>query len=198
MARSARNKASKKDGSQNERRWIDRLITVAVAILAVIGGYIAAQFDAKEDREKEAREIQAQVYREYLKSTVLYRDSSYRAWKDYDRYLNKKINYETFRPVLKAWEDARRNYQDNVDQVSVHGSLEAQQAGEKISSSMLPSLEGTHVNNIPPSSFEKAKQTKKNADPGPDYAKFSEGYRDFVYRFCVDVAPVDDPQCTQG
>lgn len=193
----AGSKKGKKDEPAKERHWLDRSINVGVALIGLVGGYLLAQLDIGEDHEKESREAQIQVYRDYLKSAALYRDSSYRALKDFQYYRKHKTPYATVQPSLKVWEDARRSYQDNSDQIDVYGSEGARRARDTISTSLLPSLGGVQIDDLPPSTAEKVSKNKKmTAAPGPDYVEFSNGYRDFVYHFCKDVSPLEEPNCT--
>lgn len=153
--------------------------TVAVAYLGLHSTREDRSIAVAEDHQTEIRGKRSDFYATYLHAATVYRDVTHRTMLALAARKEAKAPYATVAPELRAFDDARRAYQDQRTLVATYGSVAAWQAQQKIAESL-------------PRAFGTVTVTE------PDYAKFSDGYRAFVAEFCKDVNPDTQPDCTQA
>lgn len=136
----------------------------------------STQQGAGEQRAKETREKVSQVYADYLKAATTYRDRTFAAA---DAIASQQAAHKPYRAnstALSEFNDARRAYQDRINQIAIYGSPEAWKAHELIASAMPPALGVVYVKR-------------------PSLGAFSKGYREFVAVFCKEAGATPKQGC---
>ncbi|MET9318271.1 hypothetical protein ABZX12_41200 [Kribbella sp. NPDC003505] len=127
-----------------------------------------------ENRASAIRDRQSKVYAAYLNAAVAYRDRTYSTGQTVK--ANKGKPYSTNFVALAQYNEARRAFQDQANQVAIYGSTQAWDAHLLVAKAMPAPL-------------------KKGNVTGPDYEAFGVGYRKFVIVACVDVSGKTQQQC---
>jgi hypothetical protein len=162
------------------------LVAALIAASSAFGGALLAskttldsiQQESKEQRAKETRDKVSQVYGDYLKAATTYRDRTEIAVREVAKQRAEKKPYNANSVVLRQFNDARRTYQDQANQIAIYGTEAAWKAHEVIAKAMPPTLGVVYV------------------DKRPDYVRFSNGYREFMAVFCTEAAATPKQGCS--